>query len=858
MHDSIFKHIASETYILTATPLQTQYLLSAFANREKTSQKLGWVNPNIISFSGWLQKLWHHLLDAGFELPLLLSEHQQNQLWQEVIALHVDESVEPGSLVSMAKSAYRIAAEWQLTFSREDLGEVNQLWWCWRNDYISKCKEKKLADDLLWLQQLASLIASLTDEEFSRLDFPKKIILYEIPEKTELQNNLLSSINKKGVEIDDIKFQQCINEIPRNIGKKAFLNKKQELAAAARWANERLLQGDKRIACVLPHLNQEKKEIVAAFSKMPIFLHSQENFSNFPLIYSALAILSLLKFRQSTSVWSYLLRCPLVGGYESEYIPRAVLADSLYERNEFYYSVTQIIKLSLECVDFQNKLNLIPHAKEERSPLAWVEYFNNLLALFSWPGNLSLSEHEKQILSSWEDMLVEFSQLERIRSKLNLNQALSYLNQLASSWRFQFDDQKSTAIHILTWQQAQGLVFDAIWILSCQETTLPAQPRPNSILPIQRQREKNVPHASYEWELEYAVKLFQDFSVSAPFVVFSYARQDEVGEIKPSILLNALTEIEGEFLKNKAVLSASQLEELPADEHGSALTSSHLAGGSQVFQEQAECAFRGYAKSRFNIKPLDELTYGLTPKEKGIIVHQSLEFIWRSIKTQSALFEIAYDDLNFLIENSIEQSLDKILKNKKRLRGSKLIELEKIRLIKLLTAWLGKEKERSSFSILALEKSVEVNFSDLSFNLRIDRIDTLENERYFIIDYKTGNVSFSSWFDERIAQPQLPLYLVASKLPIEGLVFAQVKAGYLGFRGIAIEQAIPGVGLIERKMKEYENAKDAWDEQVKRWHTALVTLADEIKQGKAVLNPREGNTSCEACDLQMLCRIYDE
>ncbi len=85
------------------------------------------------------------------------------------------------------------------------------------------------------------------------------------------------------------------------------------------------------------------------------------------------------------------------------------------------------------------------------------------------------------------------------------------------------------------------------------------------------------------------------------------------------------------------------------------------------------------------------------------------------------------------------------------------------------------------FTVLETEQKATASIAGLSLHLRLDRIDRLIDDTLLVIDYKSGNVSPSSWDLPRPDDVQLPLYaefaLDCETERLGGMVFAKVRAG---------------------------------------------------------------------------------
>ena len=108
------------------------------------------------------------------------------------------------------------------------------------------------------------------------------------------------------------------------------------------------------------------------------------------------------------------------------------------------------------------------------------------------------------------------------------------------------------------------------------------------------------------------------------------------------------------------------------------------------------------------------------------------------------------------------------------------LELEEQRLTRLVTEWLDYEAARMDFEVAETEVKRTVHIDGLTFDLRLDRIDRLNEDSLLVIDYKSGDVSPKSWELPRPDDVQLPLYAgfaLGEDEKLGGLVFAKVRPG---------------------------------------------------------------------------------
>ena len=146
----------------------------------------------------------------------------------------------------------------------------------------------------------------------------------------------------------------------------------------------------------------------------------------------------------------------------------------------------------------------------------------------------------------------------------------------------------------------------------------------------------------------------------------------------------------------------------------------------------------------------------------------------------------------------------------------------------------------------------------LLFDVRLDRIDRLNNGSLLVIDYKTGNVHPKSWDMPRPDDVQLPLYAGFALEPgsdLGGLAFAKVRPGedeFAGRIGNARATLIASLGATSHLVK---NALSPV--QLMVWREYIEGLARSFLDGCAEVDPRDYPKTCERCGLQSLCRVQE-
>lgn len=460
-----------------------------------------------------------------------------------------------------------------------------------------------------------------------------------------------------------------------------------------------------------------------------------------------------------------------------------------------------------------------------------------------------MSSEEFQAVGAWKDVLGRLARLDVVSGHIERDTALAELRDLAASTPHQ-PESEAAPVQILGVLETPGLRFDALWIAGLDDENWPRPARPEPFLPLALQRERGLPHASAERELEFARRQTQRLLASAGRIVASWPRQDGDRVLGPSPLIRDWPEAAPEDLGLSCcpdfvrIVRASGQVESFEDARGPALSEGTWQhGGTRVFQYQALCPFRAFAELRLGAEPSPFPEPGLSAMERGTAVHAALEYLWRTLRTHRRLCEIGECELALLLAEASREALRRI----EQARGElppRFADLERGRLERLLRRWLELERGRPFFEVLELEGLHEVELAGIRARVRVDRIDRLEDGRDLILDYKTGRCSAADWEGERPSEPQLPLYAVSHHAPLAGISFARIKTGDMCFIGLA-SGCEPAPGIRPDDLKQ----------RLAEWRAALEELGRRFREGRAEVDPKRD--ACRLCGLQPLCRVYE-
>ena len=510
----------------------------------------------------------------------------------------------------------------------------------------------------------------------------------------------------------------------------------------------------------------------------------------------------------------------------------------------------------------QAQRRLQEFARRPQSPLAWAELTPRLLELAGWPGGRVLSSAEFQAHRRWQQTVDDCASLGFDGRSIEWKEFLALLDRAVSETLFA-PESEDPPILIAGPAESAGLTADAIWFLGATEQAWPASGATHPFIPISVQRAAGMPHASprLDWELAGAVT--RRLLGSAPEIHFSFARQSEGVEARPSRLVEQLTSAPQTLpqeLAAPAILpplaapfrDSTRVPFPPGDAHG----------GASTLTAQSQCAFKAFATARLDADGWDPAEAGLTAKERGQLLHEVLHSVWagppRGICSHADL--AALPDLRGFVALHVRGAIQTAMPLRAReSMPQRYLDLEEARLLNLVTEWLDFERTRVPFNVLDTEQRTSVTVAGLPLRVRLDRIDRLIDNSLLVIDYKSGSPTPTSWDLPRPDDVQLPLYSTfafpGDANEIGGLVFAKVRAGELEFTG----KVRDAKATLRSKISGNSNLvkKPLTPDQLSAWKQYIEDLALAFLAGRAVVNPRAYPDTCDSCGLQALCRISE-
>lgn len=858
--------------ILCSTARLAQSLRQAHANAQIAVGLTQWQPLQTFTLNQWLEEQVGSLMLSG-DIPAanapsrVLDSMEERLLWERTIEASLSGDVmkelfDSGGMASAAAEANALMQVWgiQIGNSSQATEEIRQFL-LWRKAFQKACSQGD------WLELVRYFDWQINQLAKGAVNLPAIIYIAGFDRIDPQQQRLFDALTARGV---DVKLWQSTQLKPAQAVQLALDNIDGECRAAVAWVRDKLNSNPQaRLAIVTPVLGNIRSRLANILDDTfhPETLHPSLyeqprcydfslglSLNDYPMIASALALLRFTgaRGRFNQPVCSALLR-DVYWSNANELDARAALDARLRRKSGLTLTFDQLLSQANKALAEGLQIpSLITHLMQiktlrelwskRKPPSKWVLLFGVLLEAVNWSKSRDLSSHEYQSKQAWNNTLNAFAALDPFTGNISASDAIQKLTQLCTNSIFQPQATGDIRIQVMGMLETPSMLLDGVWVMAMNDHYWPPAANPNPLLPVPLQRKYKTPNAGSDVQAEFANSIHQRLLHSASEVVFSWSRKDGDRELRPSPLLQGLSH------ETKALPTLKTLAETLAVSAVVQNLDDHLAppvgateklrGGNSLFKAQAICPAWAFYQYRLGATALEEPIDGLDSMSRGSLVHAVLQFFWQSCSSLSALKAMHKDALEASIHAAVEGGVKQFCSQLAEAIPQAILTLEKHRLQALLAEWLGVERERADFTVDVCEKNIPLEIKGLAVKVVIDRVDRLTDGGLVIIDYKTGNApKSSSWADERISEPQLPIYasLALQDEKIVAVCFAVVRADDCNFSGVAAEaDVLPKIKAFEAlaansKFKRFAD----WDALISHWKESLEKIADEIKSGEA-------------------------
>ncbi len=886
--------VAGGANIVTATPGLARHLRQRLAQEQMLAGKHLWDTPAISDWAHWQARLYSRLSwSIGFDdTRQLLNPAQELALWERAIRSSADEYLGLG----IARAAQRAREAWQTMHkwrfpdpqTASNPSDEVRAFTIWVHEYFDFTERNALLDNARVCDELSK---GLKEKPWP---VPKSVLLVGFDALSPQQLRLLSMLRKLGTDLSAISGPSKTIEARRV----EFADSDDELRIVALWARHLLERARPdhapRIGVVTPNLGTRRASIMRAFDEVlaprvaispssqvirPFSIAAGPRLVDYPLAGAARLIMQLLRGSLSIDELTRLLHSPFISGELAQLPGHASFDIWLRERGLASVAVEQLPQLLQEFTRRAPDLPPLGRALAQASALVreaqatsrampgeWAGVVTRLLRALQWPGERALNSSELQTAEATQTLIDQFASLDAVSAPITLGGALDKLSQMLQSTQFspQLPD---VPIQVLSAQSAQGFDFDYLWMLGMDAQSWPPAAAPNPFLPLDWQREHDVPGVTAESQLTLAQRRTRRMMACAQRTFVSHGAQRGDVQIAVSPLVAWVPQVAAASVPcaDYALLQPSSDNaplETVVDADAPAFKSTEtLREGGQFLTLQAACPFRAFAQLRLRAQSVPIPSAGLDARERGTLLHATLELVWQRLGSSEGLAQARERGT---LEGHLEHAITRALMQYSQRSAKTLTGLqgmvERARLANRVMQWLTFEQTREPFDVLSTEAQSTLVIGGLQVQARPDRVDRMSGGDTVILDYKSGHRhSANDWFGPQPDDPQLPLYAIAAHDPPSALAYALVAAESPRFTGLSRRDGVlPQVDAAKaRQVTEDEGAMSGgpWDRILVQWRANLEALAICFAQGDARVAPKYGANTCRQCDLESLCRI---
>ncbi|MCF8720755.1 PD-(D/E)XK nuclease family protein [Nitrospina gracilis] len=869
--------VDTSTLVLTVNVRLARWLSLQHNRRQATSLKV-WETPDIVPFDAWLKEAWV----SSWPRQHVLSPLQSRKLWERII--HEDAATSRLDLLHLqgaaneAAEAFALLQQYEVADSPDHyaLSEEATAFHRWMMQYRDRLKRWSALDPSQVLRVVQNAMQARD------IPIPPAIVFAGFDELTPQLQRFIDFLKGNGVSISWYPQEPAStsaappDNIPEPQGNiRKYPDPQTEVIQCARWVRS-VMQPEKTVGIVVTQMEDYRellvRELRAELAPESVYCwQGQEAPFNISLGASlihehmvdlALQLLTCSGNTFATLLVSRILRSPYFANWKEEHSERLQMDLILRRKYPARVTLNQLLKPgkwpSCEGISsFLNKWKNWLETKGTRRPGEWGQVIARLLHEMDWPrGGRKLSSREFQVHDAWNECLDELATLDGVLGNIDRARVMTTLTHIVRDKVFQ-PKTREEPIQVVGLLEAAGMQFDHLWILGCHADALPAANDPNPFLPFTLQRQYHLPHCTPNRTLRFYETVLARVFRSSPEIQISYPALIEDRERLRSPLLSPLDESEPsqiEYPSHRLIDRFQEHSILEEMEDRSRIQVEPeelqiLRGGHAVLKHQAECPFRAFALHRLKIRGLQPAEIEMDALARGNMVHAILEGFWKEVKTKQRLAQLT---ANGKLPDTIQTHVDTVLSANRGLffGQDEFRKLESQRLYSLVNEWLSLEQEREDFEVLDTEAPVEYSLDRLHLRLKIDRVDRTGESNMVLIDYKTGrNFPPAGWHDERIREPQLPLYCLAH--PSDAILFARVAKGQCGFKGLGRDSLnLPGIKNKNADKGGFEN----WEQAVDFWKSRLSAIAGNFLQGSLEVDPLEKQSPCNRCELPTLCR----
>lgn len=788
--------------VVTATERLARELRLAHDRVHASSGDLAWHTARVLPWSGWLRNVLDRCAPTPDE-PTRLEGAASAVLWEDLLKEEAGDRVlnMPG-LVRQVQQSWQRLQDWRVPASAFRAAAENddqRLFAAVADRYRQRLTRRGWLDAAQLAEQVTVAIRQ------GRVALPRSLVYAGFDRLSPAVEDVFQALAEAGCE----PRPAPVARHRQTLVLATAADGDAELRAAGAWANRRLAEEPgARIAIVRAGLESSatrcsrlvREGITPGWQyadgarSTAVNVSYGRRLAEYPMVAVALLWLKWVQRGIDSREVGWLLRSPF-GAAGSQDV-RHRLESALRRIPDRAWTPTalqQVLSREHESRGTGGWLARLEHvatlsrdAARLKSPAEWADRIDTLLMNVGWPGDRVLDSAEFQLRNRWRELLNLLSLFEPVRPQLRFPEAFARLAALASDTIFQPQTDEGL-VQLLGPLEAAGLEFDAVWVANLEASQWPAAAPPLSLVSRRLQREAGMPDALPADTLEHARRVLDRLAGCAPSVVLSWPLADHDLELSRSPLLDDLAVQDplaavdpGWFAS--AHVNAAVLQEELQDAAPAIVPGERIRGGAHTVQCQFEEPFTAFATGRLGVREMPAFEVGLSAGLRGRILHDALGRLLQDRPSLGELQRWVAVDLEQRLSDAIDGALHEPLLHADAVL-QRLLEFERERLQRLLHSFVAGEVERPDFSVENVEDALTLERHGITLDLRVDRIDRLDDGSLLIIDYKSGAARNLLGSDGEPSEWQTVVYACALKERIGGLVLINLDSRAIVYRG---------------------------------------------------------------------------
>jgi probable DNA repair protein len=855
MYDWLPDALEGDATVITANRRLARVLQQEFAQRQVAAGIAAWRSPRILAWPDWLDAI---LKDArGQErLPTRINHYHSALLWDRCLRKELGEDAGSlGMLVRLARDSWQRLSDWNITIkdvARAAHSADHKIFAAAAGRYLGILERNAWVDE----PGLAGLVRSLIGAH--RIAVQGRFTFAGFDREKPSVGSIRECLVVAGCDVQNAP-QGARQGAPMLF---AFDSVEAEMRAAGAWARKRLEENPaERIAVIANGLERDAPRVAGLVREglIPGYRLSPDvpaaalnvsygrNLGNHALVSIGLLWLRWIVCDLRSIEVCHLLRSPLLGNPAVAGRSRLELRmRGLPDRDWSPSMVTSALQSKEEeddAADWLRRVATLTKLRREMpksaSPAEWAVRIDEILTKSGWPGQVALESADFQLVNRWRDLLNDLARMDLVTGSLSLEGALNQLESMAADAVFQ-PESDIAQVHLLGPLEASGLEFDALFLTGMTAADWPSRSNPSALVARSLQVKNGMPDAVPADRVAYARRLLNHLCDAAPVVACSYAVINDDAEQAPSQLLDELGVVERTAPADPgwhaAFLPGRTAVDKAADTVPGIEDEERLFGGAGTIQNQLTNPVAAFLGGRLGVRPLDEQARGLPALLRGNLIHDALYQLYfeRPSRVEVAAWQDVAERIGTAIDFAFikhERYADSVLR--------RLLAMERMRVAGLLQEFLVLDTARDEFVVADVERKVEFVEAGVRLELRIDRVDRVEDGRIVIIDYKTGAEKKFLTSKGEPREFQLVAYACAVDEPVAALVLANVDSRVIGFHGA-------GSGFTDI---------GTWPDQLDNWLRIVRDACAEIARGDVRINRYQNGP--DARPLNLLTRFTE-